>query len=258
MEETKQASVGTVVAQGVSITSGSTNVVWVKKVDEEDFNAEAFRFSPGCTISELKDILYASPKFALAPGTIEYISVGDEKEDNRHLVNSDHIYTLHLKEVPGRSTEALEQLQKENGTASVSLREARFREEFELLEARLREEFELREARLREELQEISSKVERKEIDSDSGSSDFVSSDGFEGDNNKNLSSESYSDHDPLGTALRHPRLLVEIFSRDYEASFVALVDGDGSGYNIITQAAADKYLARCSDKKSKPSFKLT
>eukprot|EP01127_Copromyxa_protea_P013649 TRINITY_DN368_c1_g2_i10.p1 TRINITY_DN368_c1_g2~~TRINITY_DN368_c1_g2_i10.p1 ORF type:complete len:236 (-),score=26.54 TRINITY_DN368_c1_g2_i10:7-714(-) len=165
MEETKQASVGTVVSQqGVSITSGSTNVVWVKKVDEEDFNAEAFRFSPGCTISELKDILYASPKFALAPGTIEYISVGDEKEDNRHLVNSDHIYTLHLKEVPGRSTEALEQLQKENGTASVSLREARFREEFELLEARLREEFELREARLREELQEISSKVERKEI----------------------------------------------------------------------------------------------
>eukprot|EP01127_Copromyxa_protea_P013660 TRINITY_DN368_c1_g2_i3.p1 TRINITY_DN368_c1_g2~~TRINITY_DN368_c1_g2_i3.p1 ORF type:complete len:622 (-),score=95.12 TRINITY_DN368_c1_g2_i3:391-2256(-) len=101
MEETKQASVGTVVSQqGVSITSGSTNVVWVKKVDEEDFNAEAFRFSPGCTISELKDILYASPKFALAPGTIEYISVGDEKEDNRHLVNSDHIYTLHLKEVP--------------------------------------------------------------------------------------------------------------------------------------------------------------
>eukprot|EP01127_Copromyxa_protea_P013656 TRINITY_DN368_c1_g2_i17.p1 TRINITY_DN368_c1_g2~~TRINITY_DN368_c1_g2_i17.p1 ORF type:complete len:259 (-),score=37.52 TRINITY_DN368_c1_g2_i17:406-1182(-) len=258
MEETKQASVGTVVAQGVSITSGSTNVVWVKKVGEEDRKALKIYVSNGADIVDLMSALYTSPLFALTPGTIEHLSLDGEEVANRQLVIPNKLYTLHLKEVPGRSTEALEQLQKENGTASVSLREARFREEFELLEARLREEFELREARLREELQEISSKVERKEIDSDSGSSDFVSSDGFEGDNNKNLSSESYSDHDPLGTALRHPRLLVEIFSRDYEASFVALVDGDGSGYNIITQAAADKYLARCSDKKSKPSFKLT
>eukprot|EP01127_Copromyxa_protea_P013654 TRINITY_DN368_c1_g2_i15.p1 TRINITY_DN368_c1_g2~~TRINITY_DN368_c1_g2_i15.p1 ORF type:complete len:235 (-),score=20.68 TRINITY_DN368_c1_g2_i15:7-711(-) len=164
MEETKQASVGTVVAQGVSITSGSTNVVWVKKVGEEDRKALKIYVSNGADIVDLMSALYTSPLFALTPGTIEHLSLDGEEVANRQLVIPNKLYTLHLKEVPGRSTEALEQLQKENGTASVSLREARFREEFELLEARLREEFELREARLREELQEISSKVERKEI----------------------------------------------------------------------------------------------
>eukprot|EP01127_Copromyxa_protea_P023063 TRINITY_DN8543_c0_g1_i21.p1 TRINITY_DN8543_c0_g1~~TRINITY_DN8543_c0_g1_i21.p1 ORF type:complete len:182 (+),score=40.45 TRINITY_DN8543_c0_g1_i21:925-1470(+) len=79
----------------------NSSYVWVKKEGEPDEKAEKIHIALGSCVSDLKDALYESKKFAFTPGTIDCIVEGNQELPNRDPLSTDttRTYTVHLKQV---------------------------------------------------------------------------------------------------------------------------------------------------------------
>lgn len=115
MSEDKRTESLWLLSNVLGITNEQSSKVWVKIAGQVDSQAHEVEIPVGSTVSALYRLLYSSEVFDFAPGTIEYLSVGDEVRipvvhvltikvaSNRDLVDSDpnKTYTIHLKQAPG-------------------------------------------------------------------------------------------------------------------------------------------------------------